>query len=223
MTSRKFQRWFSSLLGNIRFWVLITGIAVSVCVAGFIQLLIPSGSLQIIRIEQFFGFISVLLLYLAMLASPLTKAYPNLPLKGSYLHARRAIGVLAFYYALLHAALAFYKQLGGPDGIQYYSSKYNWSLLFGVVSLAILFVMTVTSLDWAVQKLSFKRWKLLHRLVYLAGLSILIHVVLIGSHYEQWGFLSSFTAVAVTVLLWLEGLRIIRNFAGKGHVKKKHK
>ena len=196
------------LLDNSRFWVLAVGIVVSINIAGAIQFLVPNGSLQVIRIEQWYGFISIALLYAAMLASPLTKAYPDLPGKTGYLHARRAIGVLAFYYASLHAYLAFFKQLGGVNGIGYYNDTYVAAIFLGVFALAILAVMTMTSLDWAVKVMGFKNWKLLHRLVYFAGLAVLIHVILIGSHFDGLGVLSTLTAVGVVILLWLEFKRL---------------
>lgn len=202
--------WIQSLTRNSRFWILTTGIVLSICIAGVIQLLIPNGSLQIIRIEQVYGFIAIILLFLAVLASPLCYAYPNLPLKNAYLHARRALGVTAFYYACLHSILAFTQQLGGLDGIKYYNDEYNWSIFFGFICLVILFIMSATSLDWVIRTVGFKSWKLLHRLVYIAGISVLIHLVLIGSHFEHVSIYSSLTGLAVVWLLWLEWLRIYR-------------
>lgn len=221
MLKSKTNSWFLRLLSNSRFWILISGIVLSVCIAGIVQLLIPSGSLQIIRMEQTYGLIAVLLLYAALLASPLTKNYPNFSFKEAYLHARRAIGVLAFYFAFLHSFLAFFLQLGGFNGIKYYSSVYNWSLLLGVLALGILFVMAATSVDWVIRVMSFKRWKLLHRLVYVAGVSILVHIVLVGSHFEQFNFLSTLTVVALILLLWLQLQRIAQNVKDKKKVPKK--
>ncbi len=45
--------------------------------------------------------------------------------------------------------------------------------------------MAATSLDYAVDKLGFKNWKLLHRLVYGASAAVLVHVILIGTHFEH--------------------------------------
>ena len=186
------------------------GIVLSINIAGFVQLFVPAGSLQTIRIEQFYGFFSVLLLYLALLASPLTKVYPNLFFKEQYLHARRAIGVLAFYYGFLHVYISFFQQLGGFTGVKYYDDRYSVSLLAGVIALGILFIMAATSIDWAVDKLGFKNWKLLHRLVYIASVAILIHIILIGPHYAVVGLLSMLTGVAVVFLLYLEAIRFYR-------------
>ena len=193
----------------------------SFLIAGFIQLMIPGGTLQLIRIEQSFGFVSILLLYIALLASPLTKVFPNLSFKDGYIHARRAIGVMAFYFAFLHTYLTFYKQLNGFTGIQYYNSKYSLSLLLGTIGFGILLILTITSLDWAVSTLRFKNWKLLHRLVYIAGLTVLLHIVIIGPHYVGLGFVSALSYVGVVILLLLEAMRIRIAFLDRKKVASK--
>lgn len=187
----------------------------SIFVAGFIQLSVPAGSLQTIRIEQYFGFISLLLLYIAVLASPLTKVYPDLSFKNAYLHARRAIGVLAFYYALLHVYITFFKQLNGFSGIAFYNAKYEASLLFGVIAFAILFIMAATSLDWAIKVMHFKNWKLLHRLVYIACVTVILHIIILGPHFTNESLLGVVTYVAFGFLALLEGMRIQQNIAAR--------
>lgn len=201
--------WYRRLLANSRFWILAIAVTLSVNIAGFIQLEIPGGSLQIIRIEQTCGFISLGLLYCAIVISPLMKVFPNIPGKEAIFHARRAIGVSAFYYAVLHVYLTFFGQLNGFAGIPYLDERYGVSLLFGVFTLGVLFIMAGTSFDWVVSKMGYKHWKLLHRLVYLASLALLIHVTLIGPHYENGLTLLSFlTYLAAAFLIVLEFLRI---------------
>jgi DMSO/TMAO reductase YedYZ heme-binding membrane subunit len=207
MTTRK-KAWHRQLLANSRFWILAVAVTVSVNVIGFVQLMVPSGSLQTIRIEQFFGFISLLLLYVAILASPLTKVFPNIPGKEAYLHARRAIGVSACYYALLHTYITFFQQLGGFGGTKYLNHTYHLSLLGGAFTLAVLCIMAATSFDWVVDHMGYKHWKLLHRLVYAASLAVLLHVLLIGPHYDKnLTLLGSLTYLAAACLIALELVR----------------
>ncbi|HEY4160540.1 MAG TPA: ferric reductase-like transmembrane domain-containing protein [Candidatus Saccharimonadales bacterium] len=204
--------WYRRLLMNSRFWILAAAVTLSVNIAGFVQLLVPAGSLQTIRIEQTYGFIALLLLYLAILASPLTKVFPRLPGRNAYLHARRAIGVSAFYYALLHGYITFFGQLDGFGGIQYLNRTYSISLLAGVFAMGILAIMAGTSFDWIVDRMGYKHWKLLHRLVYLASIAVLLHVVLIGPHYDQGlSLLGLVTYLAAALLIVLEALRIRQN------------
>lgn len=200
------------MLTNSRFWILALAVTISVNIIGFMQLLVPAGTLQTIRIEQAFGFISLGLLYVAILASPLTKVFPKLPGKAGYLHARRAIGVSAFYYAVLHVYITFFQQLNGFSGMKYLNHTYSLSLLGGVFALGVLCIMAATSFDWVVDHLGYKHWKLLHRLVYLASLAVLLHVMLIGPHYDNGpSFLSVLTYAAAGFLLVLEALRIRLN------------
>lgn len=208
MNTRSFFDRFNTLLSNNRFWILTSGITLSFFIAGFIQLFVPAGSLQTIRIEQSFGFVSFFLLYIAVLASPFTKVFPKLTLNKHYLHARRAIGVLSFYYAFLHVYITFFSQLNGFAGLKYLNGQYDVSLLFGFIALAILAVMTMTSLDIAVKLLHFRNWKLLHRLVYIAGVSILIHVAIIGPHFTTITVTGVATYACLLFLAILEGIRI---------------
>jgi len=203
--------WPRKLLANSRFWILAVAVTASVNIAGFVQLLIPSGSLQTIRIEQIYGFLSLLLLYLAILASPLTKTFPGMPGKAAYLHARRAIGVSAFYYAALHSCLTFFGQLGGFDGLNYLNRTYRWSLLGGALALGVLGIMAATSFDSVVSHMGYRHWKLLHRLVYFASIAVLLHVLLIGPHYDNGlSLLGGLTYLAAGFLVILELLRIRR-------------
>lgn len=203
------KAWYRQLLANSRFWILAIAVTVSVNVIGFVQLTVPAGSLQTIRIEQFFGFISLLLLYIAILASPLTKVLPNMPGKDAYLHARRAIGVSACYYALLHVHITLFQQLNGFSGLKYLNRTYSLSLLGGVFALAVLCIMAATSFDWVVNHMGYKHWKLLHRLVYGASLAVLLHVMLIGPHYDKnLTLLGGLTYLAAAVLVVLELARI---------------
>lgn len=205
------KQWYWRLLSNSRFWILALAVTLSVNIAGFVQLLVPAGSLQTIRIEQTYGFISLALLYTAILASPLTKVFPHLPGKAAYLHARRAIGVSAFYYSFLHVYITFFQQLGGFAGVSYLNQTYRVSLLGGVVALGVLFIMAATSLDWAVARMGYQHWKLLHRLVYLASLAVLLHIMLIGPHYDQGiSLFGGLTYVAAAFLIVLEVIRIRR-------------
>lgn len=208
--------WHQRLLVNTRFWILAIAVTASVNIAGFIQLEIPSGSLQSIRLEQTYAFIGLYLLYFAILASPLTKVFPNLPGKDQYLHARRAIGVSAFYFSFLHVYIAFFQQLDGFSGIRYLNHTYGISLLLGIFALAVLSIMAATSFDWVVEHMGYKHWKLLHRLVYLASIAVLLHVMLIGPHYDgPLTFLGVITYAAAAFLVVLEILRIRSNMISR--------
>ncbi len=118
--------------------------------------------------------------------------------------ARRALGVSAFYFGLLHGLFAFFGQLGGFAGLGFLSSKYLLAISLSFIALVILFLMTVTSFDFMVAKLTYPKWKFLHRFVYIAGVLILLHALMLGTHFSD---LSStipqifFSALAILLLL----------------------
>lgn len=202
-------RWYIRLLTNNRFWILALAVTLSINVAGFVQLQIPDGTLQVIRIEQAFGFISLFCLYVAIIISPLTKVLPNLPAKAAIVHARRAIGVSAFYYAALHVYLTFFLQLGGFEGIAYLDTVYWWSLVLGLFAFGVLIILAVTSFDYVVAKMSYKYWKRMHRVIYAGSIAVLVHVLLIGSHFSDGlTVIGAVTIVAVGFLVVIEILRI---------------
>jgi DMSO/TMAO reductase YedYZ heme-binding membrane subunit len=61
-----------------------------------------------------------------------------------------------------------------------------------------------------------KRWYRLHRLVYLAAALVLLHMVVVGSHFFRWNLLTLIATVMLSILLLLELLRSLR------YRKKKH-
>lgn len=193
---------------NIRFYVLIAGIALSGVIFLIINATVPGTSLQIIRLEQTYAFVCLFYLYIALLASPLTQFFKGLPYRAQYLKARRAIGVSAFYYALLHILIAFFGQLDGFAGLGFLDNTFIVALLLGITAFIILTAMASTSFDFMVDKLTFPKWKLLHRFVYLAAVFILIHSLIIGTHFSNLTDpipLVVFSALAF--LLFLEAIR----------------
>lgn len=196
------------LTSNNRFWVLCGGFVISLFVFGYVQQFVPGTQLQSIRLEQIYGFSSLLFLYLALLVSPLYATFTKLPFKEPVKHSRRAFGVLTFYFALLHMYIALFKQLGGIKGLRFLDGKYMWSLVLAMIATVILLALTLTSIDWAVRKMGFKNWKLLHRLVYIAGVLILIHVILIGTHFIGGSLIvARIVFASLLVLFFLEAWR----------------
>jgi len=160
---------------------------VSMMIAGIgcliILYLVPSSQIKIIRLDQFFAFLSVIYLYLALLISPLYHSFKTIPFHKQAIEIRRTIGIASFTFALIHSLFAFFGQLNGFKGLLFLADNYVVSLAIGFVGLEILMVLAFTSFDRAVDYLSFRKWKMLHRLVYLASFLILIHTYLLGSHF----------------------------------------
>lgn len=89
---------------------------------------------------------------------------------------RRHLGVVTFIYALLH--FTFYVIREGDSEVAFAQIGEKQYLIVGMFSLLILFVLAMTSNNWS-QRLLRTKWKLLHRLAYLAILLVTYHYYLI--------------------------------------------
>ena len=196
---------------RLRISILIFSTALSLTLALIIYLLIPEPRLQLIRLTQSYALTAVFFLYLTLLATPLIQALPTLPFAGNYIHARRSLGLSACYFALLHGILAFFGQLGGFEGIFFLSARYLLALSLSTVALFFLLLMSATSYDRAIQKIGYTHWKRLHRIVYFAALLILLHALMLGSHFQHLSrIIPQLMLIAVFFLLFLESLRVDR-------------
>jgi DMSO/TMAO reductase YedYZ heme-binding membrane subunit len=196
---------FRRLSQNIRFYVLLASFCLSLIVYGWVSLVVPSGPLQTIRLSQFYALLAILYLYFSLLIGPLGYVFPDLKHLARYKKARRALGVSAFFFALLHAWLAFFRLLGGWSGLSFYSTRYILAILFAAIGLLVLFLMTVTSVDAAIDLIGRKNWKRLHKLIYGGGVLILAHAVMLGSHFSSSMSLISWLLLGgLSFLLYLE-------------------
>ncbi len=160
---------------------------------------------------QSYALTAVFFLYLTLLATPLIQTFPRLPFAGTYIQARRSLGLSAFYFALLHGVLALFGQLGGVEGILFLNRKYLLALSLSGIALFFLLLMSVTSYDYAIQKIGYKNWKRLHRIVYIAALLILLHALMLGSHFQNLSrLIPQLILLAVFFLLFLQSLRVDR-------------
>ncbi len=195
-------------LRNIRFWVLLFSLTYSIAAFFFVRLTTQEGSLQIIKLTRLYALTALLYLYVSLLIGPLVYTFKRLPFSGKIYHARRAVGVSVFYFGLLHASFAFFGQLGGFGGLPYLSNKYLLAISLSFTALCILAIMASTSFDFMVRKLGSK-WKIIHRFVYLAGILVLIHALLLGTHFADLsGLVPQIVFGVLVILLFLEANRL---------------
>ncbi len=160
-----------------------------------------------IRTEQIFGLISVVFLYMAVILTPISKLIGKKLWLQKLLFARRGFGVSAAYFAILHVYLVMTEQIGGFSGLTLLPMRFKVSFILGTLALVILFLMAATSFDKAIKVMTFPRWKMLHRFVYPAGLLIIVHIWLIGTHAEK-SVVRIAGFVALGILFALEAMRI---------------
>jgi nitrite reductase/ring-hydroxylating ferredoxin subunit/DMSO/TMAO reductase YedYZ heme-binding membrane subunit len=131
------------------------------------------------------GTAALLLLHVILCIGPLCRLSPALlPL----LYNRRHLGVTMFALALAHAGFAAFQfhALGDVNPLvsvltantRFASVSQFPFEAFGLVALAILFVMAATSHDFWLANLTAPVWKTLHMGVYLAYAALVLHVAL---------------------------------------------
>jgi DMSO/TMAO reductase YedYZ heme-binding membrane subunit len=166
------------------------------------------GMQQYGGIIKTYALIAFSLIYLSLLIGPFYDAFRNAPGRAILTRSRRAIGVSAFLFAMLHANFAFFGQLGGIKGLGYLPEGYVTPLLLGFIALCILTLMALTSFDFWVKRLG-KGWKYIHRFIYLAGWLILYHAFTLGSDFAAPdGVVARLAILAVSFLLVLHALRL---------------
>jgi sulfoxide reductase heme-binding subunit YedZ len=87
------------------------------------------------------------------------------------------LGLLAFFYALLH--VTSYTVLDqGLDWRAIWDDVSKRKFIFvGFSTFVLLIPLAATSTNAAVRRLGYPRWKLLHRLAYLAPILAVVHFV----------------------------------------------
>ncbi len=206
----------SELFHNIRFYILVINFTIGMTIFVYFTATIPDVTPRAIQFTEFYAFLAVINLYLAVLATPLLKLFPSLPLAQTYLKARRALGVSAFLFSVMHVRSAFFDELGGFDGLGFLSSKYLIAISLSVTALVILLLMASTSFDFIIAKLTFKKWKKIHRLVYLIVLLVTIHALMLGGQFSDLsGTIPQIFLGALVILLGLESIRFDKYLRSK--------
>jgi methionine sulfoxide reductase heme-binding subunit len=92
---------------------------------------------------------------------------------------RRAIGLLAFYYATLHLSVYLLLDQGLDLGAVLADIVKRPYITVGMLAFAILIPLAVTSNAPMIKRLGAAAWQRLHRLVYVAAAAGVIHFVML--------------------------------------------
>lgn len=197
--------------------LLLLGISVilSVVEYAFVIFSSESASLQISKATQIFALTTISYLYISLLIVPFFQAFRNFPLKNKIGKLRNDFIVVTFYFATLHACFAFFGELGGFEGLGFLSEKFLIAITFSFTALIILLMLSVTSFNFLISKFKFFKWRYLSNFLYIAGLLILIHAMMLGTHFSNLsGDIPTILYFAISFLLLLEAPRI-DEFLGK--------
>ncbi|TPF76416.1 protein-methionine-sulfoxide reductase heme-binding subunit MsrQ [Brucella gallinifaecis] len=123
----------------------------------------------------------------------------------SLLRYRRALGLLAFYYVLMHFAayMVLDQEMNIPAVIADIVKRPF--ITIGMISFAVLLPLALTSNKWSIRKLG-KGWIKLHKLVYLAIAGGAVHFLMSVKSWPAEPVI--YAAIVAMLLIW----RIARPF-----------
>ncbi|MCB9006799.1 MAG: ferric reductase-like transmembrane domain-containing protein [Ardenticatenaceae bacterium] len=159
-----------SWLEKQKWWLLLNGAALIVMI-----IVVTQGSLATASVADTFdpllasGKWAVRFLLFSLSMTPINS---YLGWRGA-IRLRKPAGLWAFGFTAVHLIYYFW---------EYQLTMLTWPLqqrflLYGFLGFGILAALALTSNKWAMRQLK-KNWKRLHRLVYVAGLSVGFHAML---------------------------------------------
>src|SRR5271166_2530493 len=161
------------------------------------------GANPIERLLHVSGEIAIWMLGAVLSLTPLRVLFPRSAIVNALNRHRRYIGVSACIYGLIHFSCHVLYQGDWDDLLQSFTKPFTW---FGLAGLSILVLLGLTSNNWAVRKLGGRRWKLLHRLAYVAAIVLLYHQSIAGKghwYVSRW---------LIFLLVALEGARLVKRY-----------
>lgn len=88
---------------------------------------------------------------------------------------RRELGLLAFFYAVLHVLVYAVLDQGLDWAVIFEDVAQRPFITVGFLALVLMMPLAGTSTNGAVRRLGFRRWTRLHQLAYLAGVLAVVH------------------------------------------------
>lgn len=142
----------------------------------FMGWLIASGNLSADPLRELTfrtGKTAIILLTLSLACTPLSILGWKVVLP-----LRKPLGLYAFGYATLHFGIFIFSYGYFGDhiawGAVWQEATQRRYAIVGLAAFILLIPLAATSFNWAMRKLG-KRWKPLHRLVYLIAILVIIH------------------------------------------------
>jgi methionine sulfoxide reductase heme-binding subunit len=155
-------------------------------------------------LEQALGLWALRFLIATLAVTPLRQLF-NINL----LRYRRALGLLAFYYAALHLLTYLVLDQGLDLTAIWADIVKRPYITIGMATFIVLVPLALTSTNAAIKRLGGQAWARLHRLVYVAAIGAALHFVLV---VKSWPLEPLVYAAIVVALL---GYRLVRSLTKK--------
>lgn len=125
-------------------------------------------------LERSLGLWALRFLILTLMISPLRDLFGV-----NLMRYRRAVGLLSFYYALMHLATYVVLDQGLDFAAIWADILKRPYITVGMLSFSILTPLALTSNNMMIRRLGGRAWSRLHRWVYLAAAAAAVHYVLV--------------------------------------------
>ncbi|KZS57385.1 protein-methionine-sulfoxide reductase heme-binding subunit MsrQ [Rhizobium anhuiense] len=122
--------------------------------------------------ELFLGIWTIRFLIATLAVSPARELFG-----WNYLRYRRALGLLTFYYALMHFTVYMVLDQAMDISAVINDVLKRPFIMFGMAALAMLIPLALTSNNFSIRRLG-KNWIWLHRLIYIIAASGALHFAL---------------------------------------------
>lgn len=128
-------------------------------------------SLRYIRLTQWFGFIGIGILYIYLL------------LDLSFKSISRKLLVPFTAFMLLHAAVAFFGEVGGLSGYSFLPKAFATGVIIGIANLITILVLVISR---HVNRLNGRKRKMGRIFFHVMALLVVVHVLILGTHFENY-------------------------------------
>ncbi|MBA4726545.1 MAG: protein-methionine-sulfoxide reductase heme-binding subunit MsrQ [Pseudomonas sp.] len=120
---------------------------------------------------------------------------------AGWLAVRRQLGLWCFSYALLHLASYLFFLLGAEFPRLPEELSERPYILVGMLGLLGLTALAATSSRWSMRRLG-KRWKSLHRLIYVIVIVVLLHMLwVVRADAGRWALYAGIAAILLVLRL----------------------
>ena len=126
---------------------------------------------------------------------------------------RRAVGLLAFYYACLHLSVYLLLDKGLALNEIWADIVRRPYITVGMLAFTVLVPLAVTSNGPMIRRLGARAWQRLHRLVYVAAAAGALHFVMLAKVW--WGEPLVYAGLAALLLLLRLGFKLHQRLRGK--------
>jgi hypothetical protein len=109
--------------------------------------------------------------------------FPNASSKKLLWKIQPILIIGTFYFGVIHAYISFFQQLGGFEGLSFLGNNYLLAISFSATALILLLFLSSTVLFFEKRKKLHS--KLLLSILYIIGILILLHALLLGTHFQN--------------------------------------